>query len=73
MSSWIKDGKRVQARYLGSEPVQGLIVESRVRYGGKVCYTVVLDQPTQFPWRSDPATVVIVDQTEIDAELTEIQ
>jgi hypothetical protein len=70
MSSWIKDGKRVQARYLGSQPVQGLIVESRVRYGGKVCYTVVLDQPTQFPWRSDPATVVIVDQQEIDAELT---
>ena len=70
MSLWIKDGKRVQARYLGSEPVQGIVVESRVRYGGKVCYTVVLDQPTQFPWRSDAATVVIVDQTEIDAELT---
>ena len=70
MSSWIKDGKRVQARYLGSESVQGIVVESRVRYGGKVCYTVILDQPTQFPWRSDAATVVIVDQTEIDAELT---
>ena len=70
MSSWIKDGVRVQARYLGSEPVQGIVVESRVRYGGKVCYTVVLDQPAQFPWRSDAATVVIVDQTEIDAELT---
>jgi hypothetical protein len=70
MSSWIKDGVRVRARYLGSQPVQGLIVESRVRYGGKVCYTVILDQPTQFPWRSDPATRVIVDQSEIDAELT---
>ena len=70
MSSWIKDGIRVRARYLGSEPVQGLIVESRVRYGGKVCYTVQLDQPTRFPWRSEPADVVIVDQAEIDAELT---
>jgi hypothetical protein len=70
MSSWIKDGVRVRARYLGSEPVVGTVTESRVRYGGKVCYTVILDQPTQFPWRSDPATVVIVDQTEIDAELT---
>jgi hypothetical protein len=70
MSSWIKDGVRVRARYLGSEPVVGTVTESRVRYGGKVCYTVQLDQPTQFPWRSEPANVVIVDQAEIDAELT---
>jgi hypothetical protein len=70
MSSWIKDGIRVRARYLGSEPVVGTVTESRVRYGGKVCYTVQLDQPTQFPWRSEPADVVIVDQAEIDAELT---
>ena len=70
MSSWIKDGVRVRARYLGSEPVVGTVTESRVRYGGKVCYTVILDTPVQFPWRSEPADVVIVDQTEIDAELT---
>lgn len=70
MSNWIKDGNRVQARYLGSHPVQGIVVESRVRYGGKVCYTVILDQPTQFPWRSEPTSTVIVDQEEIDAELT---
>jgi len=70
MSSWIKDGVRVRARYLGSESVVGVVTESRVRYGGKVCYTVQLDQPTQFPWRSEPADVVIVDQEEIDAELT---
>jgi hypothetical protein len=70
MSSWIKDGVRVRARYLGSEPVVGTVTESRVRYGGKVCYTVILDAPVQFPWRSEPANVVIVDQAEIDAELT---
>lgn len=65
---WIKDGKRVEAKYLGSEPVVGLVVESRVRYGGKVCYTVILDEPTQFPWRSDPSSTVIVDQSEIVRE-----
>lgn len=69
MSDWIKDGKRVNAKYLGSEPVTGLIVESRVRYGGRVCYTVILDKPQQFPWRSDPTTVVIIDQAEIVEEL----
>lgn len=69
MSTWIKDGKRVEAKYLGSQAVVGLVVESRVRYGGKVCYTVILDQPQQFPWRSEPTSTVIVDQDEIVAEL----
>ncbi len=63
--NWIKDGQRVQAKYLGTEPRSGLVVESRVRYGGKVCYTVILDQAVTFPWRSEPTTLVIVDQTEI--------
>lgn len=66
--AWIKDGKRVKARYLGSENVTGVVVESRVRYGGKVCYTVNLDAPVQFRWRSEPTNVVIVDENEIDAE-----
>ncbi len=62
---WIKDGQRVQASYLGTEPRPGLVVESRVRYGGKVCYTVILDQAATFPWRSEPTTLVIVDRDEI--------
>lgn len=66
--AWIKDGKRVKARYLGSENVTGVVVESRVRYGGKVCYTLNLDEPVQFRWRSEPTDVVIVDENEIDAE-----
>ena len=63
--NWIKDGQRVQARYLGTEPRAGLVVDSRVRYGGKVSYTVILDEPAAFPWRSEPTTLVIVDQDEI--------
>ena len=69
MSNWIKDGIRVKAKYLGSESVSGLVVESRVRYGGKVCYTVILDQPVQFRWRSEPTSMVIVDQAEIVEEM----
>jgi hypothetical protein len=69
MSNWIKDGIRVHARYLGTQPVIGVVTESRVRYGGKVCYTVALDPPVQLPWRSELTDVVIVDQDEIDAEL----
>ena len=63
---WIKDGLHVNARYLGTQKVTGLVVESRVRYGGKVCYTLVLDSEVLLPWRTEPTNIVIVDEQEID-------
>jgi hypothetical protein len=68
MSTWIKDGKTIVANYLG-ETVQGTVVDSRVKYGGKVQYTVNLDQPVQFRWRSEPSTQVLIDSDEIVEEL----
>ena len=68
MSNWVKDGVCVHARYLGTQPVTGVVTESRVKYGGKVCYTVSLNPPVQLPWRSEPTDVVIVDENEIDFE-----
>jgi hypothetical protein len=68
MSSWILDGQRIAANYLGQK-VRGTVESSRVKYGGKVCYTLNLDQPTQFPWRSEPSTQVLIDCDEIIANL----
>lgn len=68
MSTWIKDGKTVVANYLG-ETVRGTVESSRVKYGGTVQYTVNLNQPVQFPWRSEPSTVVLIDSNEIVEEL----
>ena len=68
MSTWIKDGNTIVANYLG-ETVQGTVVESRVKYGGRVQYTVDLDQPVQFRWRSEPSTRVLIDDNEIIAEM----
>lgn len=68
MSNWIKDGKTIVANYLG-ETVQGTVIESRVKYGGKVQYTVELDQPVQFRWRNEPSTRVLIDNDEIVEEL----
>jgi hypothetical protein len=68
MSTWIKDGKTIVANYLG-ETVQGTVVDSRVKYGGKVQYTVNLDRPVQFRWRSEPSTQVLIDSDEIVEEL----
>lgn len=58
--SWIKDGEQIKATYLG-EQVSGTVESSRVKYGGKVQYTVVLDEPVQFPWRSEPSDRLLVD------------
>lgn len=66
--SWIKDGVRIEANYLG-EPVQGVILDSRVRYGGEVQYTVELDRPVQFRWRSEPSTKVLIQRKDIVKEI----
>lgn len=68
MSTWIKDGKNIVANYLG-ETVRGTVESSRVKYGGTVQYTVNLNQPVQFPWRSEPSTTVLIDSNEIVEEL----
>lgn len=68
MSTWIKDGKTIIANYLG-ETVRGTVESSRVKYGGRVQYTVVLDQPVTFRWRSEPSTRVLVDHDNIVEEL----
>ena len=61
---WIKDGERIQARYLG-EIVNGTVESSRVKYGGGVQYTLILDQPVQFRWRSEPSTRVLIDHDQL--------
>jgi hypothetical protein len=64
MSNWIKDGEQITANYLGTE-VSGTVVDSRVKYGGRVQYTVELDQPVQLRWRTEPTTRVLVDSDEL--------
>jgi hypothetical protein len=68
MSTWVKDGKTIVANYLG-ETVRGTVVDSRVKYGGKVQYTVNLEKPVQFPWRAEPSTRVLIDNDEIVEEV----
>lgn len=58
--SWVKDGSTIRFDYLGYTG-DGIVVDSRVRYGGKVQYTVELSEPIQFRWRDEPTTRVLVD------------
>lgn len=43
--NWDLTGKRINGIYMGLFPYSGLVEESRVKYGGKVQHTVVVDEP----------------------------
>jgi hypothetical protein len=43
--SWNLEGKRINGMYLGLFPYSGTVLESRVKYGGKVQHTVQVDEP----------------------------
>ena len=47
MSDWILDGARVKGLYLETFPVEGIVIDSRVCYGGGVKYMVALDKPME--------------------------
>lgn len=63
--NWSLEGMHVEATYLTDFPVSGTVVESRVRYGGTVSHTIVLDKPLQMRWRSEPATRLIIEHESI--------
>ena len=64
MMNRIQDGERIRANRLG-HIVTGTVESSRVAHAGKLQYTVNLDQPVQYRWRSEPTTRVLVYQEEI--------
>jgi len=66
--SWILEGKRVKGRYLGdsSMEVAGMVMESRVAYGGTVKHHVVLDKPLVLSFSSTPRVSVILDGCHVD-------
>ena len=43
--NWILEGKTVIGRYLDLFPIKGTVTESRVKYGGKVSNTIMLEKP----------------------------
>ena len=47
MSNWNLEGLRVTGLYMGVFPISGRVELSRVKYGGGIQHTVVLDQSVQ--------------------------
>jgi hypothetical protein len=62
---WCKNGSTIKADYLGNVVV-GIVTESRVKYGGKVQYTVKMEEPVFFRWRgNEPVYTVLIDDDEV--------
>ena len=63
-TNWILEGLTVSASYYGTE-VQGVVTESRVKYGGKVQHTLRLTKGLVLNYNEEPRFVCLVDHEEI--------
>jgi len=61
---WNKEGHKVRVNYMGQE-LAGVVVESRVKYGGRVGHTVELDEPVLLRFRTEPASRVLVEEQDV--------
>ncbi len=66
--SWVLDNERVTANYFG-HIVTGVVTDSRVKYGGKVQYTIELNEPLTRRWSTEPISRVLVDRDELIEEV----
>ena len=61
---WNLEGQKVRVNYMG-QGLAGVVVESRVKYGGRVGHTVELDEPVLLRFRTEPASRVLVEQEDV--------
>ena len=64
---WNKDGSTIKAVYL-DRPVTGVVLNSRVKYGGSVQYQVKLEVPLYLPWSTEARDIVLVDDSDVIAD-----
>jgi hypothetical protein len=62
--TWYLDGSKITASYM-DRVVTGTVQDSRVKYGGEVQHLVILDEPLQLPWRTDPLARVLIDESDV--------
>ena len=63
---WNLEGLTVRGLYMGEYPVSGRVELSRVKYGGEVVHTVVLEKPLNLRWRAEPAERLLIEHKYIE-------
>ena len=61
---WNKDGSTIKAEYCGVT-FDGVVLESRVKYGGKVQYKVAAAESIYLPFSDTPRDIVLVDEDDV--------
>ena len=65
---WNLEGKHISAWYpFGGYDVEGYVESSRVKYGGGVQHTLVLDKLLHMPWRQEPADRLLINHEHVNA------
>jgi hypothetical protein len=67
--TWNLEGQRINGLYMGLFPYSGLVENSRVKYGGDVQHTVVVDEP--FKVYGEVRERILVSVTEVNRILDE--
>ena len=65
---WNLEGQLVEASYMGEFNVDGLVVESRIKFGGHIQHTIQLTEPITVYGRV--ANKLLIDQRDIVAMLS---
>jgi len=65
---WDLEGKHISARYpFGGYDVEGYVESSRVKYGGGIQHTLVLDKGFFMPWRKEKVDRLLIDHEHVKA------
>ena len=66
---WNLENKRINGLYMGLFPYSGLVLNSRVKFGGEVQHTVLVDEP--FKVYGEMREMILVSLSEINRILDE--
>ena len=62
--NWNLEGNRVNGLYMGLFPYSGLVLNSRVKFGGEVQHTILVDEP--FKVYGEVREMILVGKGEIN-------
>lgn len=73
-SNFDRKGQWIIAKYLDSAWVTGIVVETRVKYGGKVQHSIVSDSPTYFgeELREVGSAFLVLEDDVSEAQIVEV-
>lgn len=74
-SNFDRKGQWIIAKYLDQAWVTGIVMETRVKYGGKVQHSIVSDSPTYVndELREVGSTFLVLEDDVSEAQIVEVQ